>query len=136
VIQKRRFTVVRLVLLLLLIALVLPIGLANTTAALPQATKAATPANGLTAVKCQPMAVSASARRVSVKCATGVGKVVFFAASTEDENAANRYLTLLTDALTAKKQVVIDVLMSDTSGETFGCMNADCRAIQAITIEQ
>ena len=110
---------------------------ASTVAANPalQATATAGPGQ-ITTVKCRPVQVSISDKRVHVKCQVGVGKIVFFAAATDDKGTATNYLTVMLDALSGKKQLLIDVVMDDLSGEAFGCMNADCRPISAVAIEQ
>ena len=143
-IPTRRFVMVSVLSLSMLIVIALFVSFPNpaTVAANPaQATAAATvagtaPADQVTTFKCQPVQISVSARRIHVKCATGIGKVVYFAAGTQDQDTANRYLTLLTTAMTARRQLVIDVVMSDLSGESFGCANADCRTIGGLAIEQ
>ena len=143
-VPTRRFVMVSLLTLSMLLVIALFVSFPNpaTVVANPaQATTAPTaagtaPANQVTTFKCQPVQISVSPRRIHVKCATGIGKVVYFAASTQDQDTANRYLTLLTTAMTARKQLVIDVVMADLSGEAFGCANADCRVIGGLALEQ
>ena len=140
----RRFVMVSLVALSMLLVIVVLAGFPNqaTVAANPaQATAAPTAAgtanpNQVTSFKCQPVQLSISPDRIHVKCATGIGKVVYFATPTKDQNTASLYLSMLTTAFTARKQLVIDVVMSDLSGESFGCANADCRVIGGLAIEQ
>src|SRR5262249_45299357 len=90
----------------------------------------------VTTVKCRSVQVSVSVKRVHVKCQSGVGAIIYFAAPTDDKGTANNYLTMMLDALSGRKQLLVDVLMDDLSGEPFGCKNADCRLIQALVIEQ
>ena len=141
--RSHRFAVVSLSVVSVLVAIALFVGVpTGTFAANPaQATMAATmagtaAANQVTTVRCQPTQVAVSSQRVHVKCATGVGKVVYFATPTQDQQTAMLYLSLLETAVTTRKQLVIDVVMSDTSGESFGCAAADCRTIGGMDIEQ
>ena len=99
-------------------------------------TMAATAGPGqVTTVKCRPVQVSISDKRVHVKCQTGVGPIVYFAAATDDKGTAGNYLMIMLDAISGKKQLLVDVLMDDLTGEPYGCKNADCRPIQAVSIE-
>jgi len=143
-VRNRRFILVSVLTLSMLLVIAVFVGFPNqsTVAANPaQATAAPTaagtaPANQVTTFKCQPVQISVSPDRIHVKCATGIGKVVYFATPTKDQNTASLYLSLLTTAMTARRQLVIDVVMSDLSGESFGCANADCRIIGGLAIEQ
>jgi hypothetical protein len=111
---------------------------ASTASANPalQATPPAAGTGQVTTVKCVPVQVSVSDKRVHVKCQTGVGPIVYFAAATDDKGTATNYLTIMLDAISGKKQLFVDVLMDDLTGEPYGCKNADCRPIQAVSIEQ
>ena len=102
-----------------------------------QATTAPTAGPGqVTTVRCRPVQVSVSDKRVHVKCQTGVGSVVYFAAPTDDKGTTANYLTVMLDALSGRKLLLVDVVMDDLSGEAYGCKNADCRPISALAIEQ
>jgi hypothetical protein len=107
----------------------------SANAALQASPVATAPAGQVTTVKCQPVQVSVSEKRVHVKCQEGVGDIVYFAAPTDDKGTAGNYLSIMLDALSGKKQLLIDVLMDDLTGEPYGCMNADCRPIGGIAIE-
>ncbi len=143
-VPTRRFVMVSLLTLSMLLVIALFVSFPNpaTVIANPaQATTAPTAAgtasaNEVTTFKCQPVQISVSPNRIHVKCATGIGKIVYFASPTKDQNTASLYLSLFTTAITARKQLVIDVVMADLSGEAFGCANADCRVIGGLALEQ
>ncbi len=141
--RKSRFIAVSVLIFSLLGALVIlgSVTSASTVSANPelQATSKAVATAGpgqVTTVRCRPAQVSISDKRVHVKCQTGVGGIVYFAAPTDDKGTATNYLAVMLNALSGKKILLVDVVMDDLSGEAYGCKNADCRPISAVAIEQ
>lgn len=138
--RNSRFIPTSILLFTVIAAAIVLVGFSNasTASANPalQATTAPTASAGqVTTIKCMPVQVSVSDKRVHVKCATGIGTIVYFAAATDDKGTSTNYLMIMLDAISGKKQLLVDVLMDDLTGEPYGCKNADCRPIQAVSIE-
>lgn len=82
---------------------------------------------------CTPANVAAFTSRIHVKCAAAAaGGIWYFAFPTRDAAGAARYLSLLSTALVAGKQVQIFYDTTDTSGASYGCATSDCRPIRAV----
>src|SRR5690349_25165437 len=109
--RTSRFITTSLLLFTAIAAAIVLVGFTNasTASANPaqQATPAATASSGqVTTIKCLPVQVSVSDKRVHVKCATGIGTIVYFAAATDDKGTATNYLTIMLDAISGKKQLL------------------------------
>jgi hypothetical protein len=88
-----------------------------------------------TTADCTPTLVGTVLARVHVRCAAPVsGGVIFFAARTGDMPFADRFLKLASDALIAKRTLVIHYDPNDTSGPTWGCAIVECRPASGISM--
>lgn len=105
----------------------------NTASAPTKAPAAAGPSE---TAKCVPaeVAVFVKSPRIHVKCASPTNGILFFAVGTTDVALAQRVLTIMTEALVAKKALSIVYDSTDLSGSAIGCLNADCRLIVTISI--
>ena len=85
--------------------------------------------------RCTPANTAAYTSRIHVKCtaATG-GGIQYFAYPTRDTANASRFLSLLSTATVAGKQVDILYDPADTSGASYGCATTDCRPILAVAL--
>jgi hypothetical protein len=76
--------------------------------------------------------VFTNAPRLHVHCAAAVGGISYFAVSTSDQAQAARVLSVISTALIAGRTLVIRYDPNDLSGAAIGCLNSDCRLIQAV----
>ena len=73
--------------------------------------------------------------RIHVRCtAAAPGGILYFAYPTCDTANAARFLSLLSTAAVAGKQVQILYDPADTSGGAYGCSTGDCRALRAVAL--
>jgi len=84
--------------------------------------------------RCTPANVAAYATRIHVKCTVATAGIQYFAYPTRDTANASRFLSLLSTATVAGKQVDILYDTADTSGTAFGCAAGDCRTIIAVAL--
>jgi hypothetical protein len=88
-----------------------------------------------TTADCTPTLVGTVLARVHVRCATPVsGGVIFFAVRAADSPFADRFLKLATDALIAKRTLVIHYDPNDTTGPVWGCAIVECRPASGISM--
>jgi hypothetical protein len=87
-------------------------------------------------VDCVPVQVAVFTDRAQVACATGVGAIVYFAVSTEQEELVTWYLTIIIDAMNSRKNLRVYVDFNDVSGVVFGCRVEDCRTIAGLIESQ
>jgi hypothetical protein len=80
---------------------------------------------------CVPVDVAAFQSRIHVRCASSVGGISFFAASTQDAAHAARLLAVLTAAQIAGRTLNVLFEPADQSGAAIGCSVSDCRLIRA-----
>lgn len=98
----------------------------------PEAPLALEPA-AATWYTCTPVRVASFATRIHVRCAAAAPNGIwYFAYPTSDTANASRFLSLLSTALVAGKQVNVLYDPADTSGAAYGCLAADCRALRAV----
>jgi hypothetical protein len=85
--------------------------------------------------RCTPANVAAYTSRIHVKCtvATG-GGIQYFASPARDTANAARFLSLLSTAAVAGKQVDVLYDPADISGTPYGCAIADCRPIIGVAL--
>ncbi len=84
--------------------------------------------------RCTPANVAAYPARIHVKCTVANAGILYFAYPTRDTANASRFLSLLTSAEVAGKQVDILYDPADTSGSAFGCAASDCRTIVGLAL--
>ncbi|MGE5601656.1 MAG: hypothetical protein ACM30E_01315 [Nitrososphaerales archaeon] len=73
--------------------------------------------------------------RIHVRCTVAApGGILYFAYPTRDTANAARFLSLLSTAAVAGKQVQILYDPADTSGGGYGCAVGDCRALRAVAL--
>jgi hypothetical protein len=82
---------------------------------------------------CVPVEVATYQGRIHVRCASAVGGINFFAASTQDTAYAARLMAVLVAAQVAGRTVNILYDPADQSGAAIGCAVTDCRLIRAAT---
>ena len=80
---------------------------------------------------CVPVEVATYQGRIHVRCASAVGGIYFFAASTQDTAYAARLMGVLTAAQVAGRTLNILFDPVDQSGGAIGCSVNDCRLIRA-----
>ncbi len=84
---------------------------------------------------CMPARVATFTTRIHVRCAAAAPNGIwYFAYPSSDTANASRFLSLLSTALVAGKQVNLLYDPADTSGAAYGCAAADCRALRAVEI--
>jgi len=71
--------------------------------------------------------------RIHVRCNPGDGAFTFFALSVANPDAS-RVLSLAATAVAARRPLQILFNPNDLSGAAIGCLNADCRLIQAVEL--
>jgi hypothetical protein len=71
--------------------------------------------------------------RIHVRCNPGDGAFAFFALSIANPDAS-RVLSLAATAVAARRPLNIFYDPNDLSGAAIGCLNADCRLIQAVEL--
>lgn len=79
---------------------------------------------------CTPIRVAVFNNRVHVRCSTPVNGIVYFAASTQNQNRVSRQLALMSMALASGRPLAIEYDPADTSGTAIGCLASDCRLIR------
>lgn len=83
-------------------------------------------------ITCTPINAGVYSNRVHVKCLESFSGITYFAVPATNTTTANRALDVITSAITAGKKVAVQYTPSNLSGSTFGCLNSDCRVIDAI----
>jgi len=79
---------------------------------------------------CDPIDVAVfTNKRIHVRCSPADGTIAWFALGVTDSGEANRMLSILSTAFTAKKKLTIWYDPADTSGASIGCQTNDCRLI-------
>ena len=116
-------------LILFLVALVL----SGNLRFVPGVVKAAEP-DAATWYRCTPANVAAYTTRIHVKCTAASSGIWYFAYPTRDTANASRFLSLLSTAEVAGKQVDILYDTADLSGATYGCATGDCRPIIGLAL--
>jgi len=85
--------------------------------------------------RCTPANTTAYTSRIHVKCTVATaGGILYFAYPTRDTANASRFLSLLSTAVVAGKQVDILYDPADLSGASYGCATSDCRPIIGIAL--
>jgi len=84
-------------------------------------------------VACTPTEVMAytESERIHVRCAESFNGVRYFALGTDDAASVARVLSVITTAQVAGRTLSIRYDTDDVSGESIGCLPADCRLILA-----
>jgi hypothetical protein len=87
---------------------------------------------------CKPIEAATFSNRVHVRCESAVdGKFFFFAVSTAaDPKFAARALSVIEAGQLGDKFLSILFDPSDTSGDSFGCLAADCRPLLAVSLTE
>jgi len=85
-------------------------------------------------ITCTPVGTATFQGRVHVRCAASIGGVSFFAASTSDWTYAARILSIAESAQVGGRSLDILYDPADLSGASIGCLTADCRLIQGISL--
>jgi hypothetical protein len=94
---------------------------------------AATPLSPAT-FTCTPNGVVSANVRVVVRCPTLYNSAIFwFAYPTSDSATASRMLSVFETAKATGATVTVYFDSADTSGSSYGCDPANCRAIWAVT---
>ena len=87
---------------------------------------------------CSPIEVAVYRNRIHVKCSAsandGTATIWYWAVSTVEAHAANRFLSTATTALVSGRKLNFEFGPGDTSGQSFGCLAKDCRTPSRITI--
>jgi hypothetical protein len=73
--------------------------------------------------------------RIHVLCNPGDGAIVFFALSVANPDTS-RVFSLVETAVAARRPLGITYDPNDLSGAAIGCINSNCRLIQAIGLER
>ena len=115
----------------LLVALLVAVALAAGVRLRPSVAVAAEPDAAIW-YRCTPANVTAYTSRIHVKCTVANAGIQYFAYPARDTANASRFLSLLTSAAVAGKQVDILYDPADTSGAAFGCAAGDCRTISGV----
>lgn len=85
--------------------------------------------------RCTPANVASFTTRIHVKCTVAAsGGIQYFAYPARETANASRFLSLLTTAAVAGKQVDILYDPADTSGASYGCGTSDCRPIVGVAL--
>ena len=102
----------------------------------PTKTSAATAAANVTSgvARCIPaeVAVFTTSPRIHVKCTSPTNNILYFAVGTADAGLADRVLQVALSAFNAGRALSIAYDPNDLSGESMGCLNADCRLIISV----
>lgn len=118
----------------LLVALVIAAALWAGVRLRPSVAVAAAP-DTATWYRCTPANVATFPSRIHVKCTAATsGGIWYFAYPARDTANASRFLSLLSTAAVAGKQVDILYDSADTSGTTYGCAASDCRPISGVAL--
>jgi hypothetical protein len=87
---------------------------------------------------CTPTKVAVFSNRLHAECTTtttdGGQTIRFWAVPTTDAAFANRFLTAVSSAIVAGRQVELNFTSGDTSGTGFGCQAGDCRRLQSFVL--
>lgn len=98
--------------------------------------QAAAPTAGVTWT-CNPNLVVSANVRVVARCATpytnGTITIYWFAYPTSDSGNASRMLSLFETAKATGSTITFYFDTNDQSGDAYGCLHTDCRAIWAAT---
>jgi len=131
--MKKRFSRIGLVLLFLLMV---GVGVAAVDILRARLVQAAAPSAGVTWT-CNPNLVVSANVRVVAHCATpytnGTITIYWFAYPTSDSGNASRMLSLFETAKATGSTVTFYFDTADLSGDAYGCLDGDCRAIWAAT---
>ena len=73
--------------------------------------------------------------RIHVLCNPGDGAIVYFALSVANPDAS-RVLSLIEAAVAARRPLGVTYDPNDLSGAAIGCINSNCRLIQALGLER
>lgn len=84
--------------------------------------------------RCTPANVASYTTRIHVKCTVATGGIQYFAYPTRDTANASRFLSLLSTAAVAGRQVDVLYDPADTSGAAYGCGVGDCRPILGVAL--
>ncbi len=140
-------------LLVLLVLLALPIGIAQAASELPAfsgETASVAPiqpaAQGIEPAAptgwspdCTPVEVAVYEGRLHIRCAAGVADgaatIYFWAIPAAKAQFANRFLSLGSTALVAGRHLAFLYTPGDTSGAAFGCAASDCRNVYAVLLK-
>lgn len=88
-------------------------------------------------MSCKPIEAATYANRIHVRCEQPIDdRFAFFAAATSDAKFAARALSVIEAAQLGDKFVYILFDPDDLTGAAFGCLNTDCRTIQAVTMSE
>lgn len=85
---------------------------------------------------CTPNQVMSFTQRIHVRCASAIGKISYFALSTQNAQLAARTLSLISTAQVAGRTLTVLYDPADLSGASIGCLTSDCRLIHAIGFGQ
>lgn len=86
-------------------------------------------------VTATPEAVTVHQNRIGLRCQeTFDDDIRFFAVSTGDAAFADNVLSVLNSAILARRPVQVLYDPEDLSGSQFGCLNRDCRRLQAVQL--
>jgi hypothetical protein len=87
--------------------------------------------SGISGVSCKPIGVGVFENRVHIRCERPnpfpLGTPDFFAVPTSNSAKATRFLNMFTAAYTSGRALYITWNPLDLSGESFGCLNSDCK---------
>ena len=115
-------------------AVIIVAALAGSGLRLRASTAVAAEPDASTWYTCTPANVATYTSRIHVKCTAATAGIIYFAYPTKDNANASRFLSLLSAALVAGKQVDILYDPADLSGTTYGCGSNDCRPIIAVAL--
>lgn len=85
---------------------------------------------------CTPLEISTFENRIHVQCVESAGSIRFFAAATANPANAARMLSTLTAAQLSGRALLVTYNPDDTSGDSFGCLPADCRKMTGVSVGQ
>jgi hypothetical protein len=86
------------------------------------------------AVTCTPIRTGTFSSRVHVRCSQSFSGIIYFAVSMADSEEAQRFLSVVTSALLAGRNIVVYYDPADLSGGSFGCLTSDCRRATGVEI--
>jgi hypothetical protein len=85
---------------------------------------------------CTPNQVMTYSQRIHVRCASAIGKISYFALSTQNAQLAARTLSVISTAQVAGRTLTVLYDPADLTGASIGCLTSDCRLIHAIGFGQ
>lgn len=94
-------------------------------------TSAPAEATWVTCTPVEVMVYTTNSERIHVLCAESYNGIRYFAHGTEDAALSARVLSVITTAQVAGRTLSIRYDTDDVSGESIGCIPADCRLILA-----